>query len=115
MDRHDPHPALPDSGAMPEAGTAVTVAPGILWVRMPLPFALDHINIWLLEDDAGWTIVDTGIGSNRTRDYWERIFATALGGKPVNPGHRHPFPSGSCRTRYLAGRAVGRGILLKLG
>jgi glyoxylase-like metal-dependent hydrolase (beta-lactamase superfamily II) len=83
MDRHDPHPALPDSDAMPEAGTAVTVAPGILWVRMPLPFALDHINIWLLEDDAGWTIVDTGIGSNRTRDHWERIFATSLGGKPV--------------------------------
>jgi glyoxylase-like metal-dependent hydrolase (beta-lactamase superfamily II) len=83
MDRHDPHPLLPDSDAIPEAGTAVTVAPGILWVRMPLPFALDHINIWLLEDDAGWTIVDTGIGSNRTKDYWERIFVSALGGKPV--------------------------------
>jgi glyoxylase-like metal-dependent hydrolase (beta-lactamase superfamily II) len=83
MDRHDPHPLLPDSDAMPEAGTAVTVAPGILWVRMPLPFALDHINIWLLEDDAGWTIVDTGICSNRTKEYWERIFVSALGGKPV--------------------------------
>ena len=57
MDRHDPHTSMPesdgpDSDAMPEAGSAVTVAPGILWVRMPLPFALDHINIWLLEDDG---------------------------------------------------------------
>jgi len=125
MDRHDPHPALPDSGAMPEAGTAVTVAPGILWVRMPLPFALDHINIWLLEDDAGWTIVDTGIGSNRTRDHWERIFATSLGGKPVIrviATHFHPDHVGlatwlverwdaefcSSLTEWLLGRALSQ-------
>jgi glyoxylase-like metal-dependent hydrolase (beta-lactamase superfamily II) len=50
---------------------------------MPLPFALNHINIWLLEDDAGWTIVDTGVGSGKTKELWERIFAEHLGGKPV--------------------------------
>jgi glyoxylase-like metal-dependent hydrolase (beta-lactamase superfamily II) len=110
---------------MPEAGTAVTVAPGILWVRMPLPFALDHINIWLLEDDAGWTIVDTGIGSNRTREYWERIFAEALGAKPVIrviATHFHPDHVGlaswlverwgaefcSSLTEWLFGRALSQ-------
>jgi glyoxylase-like metal-dependent hydrolase (beta-lactamase superfamily II) len=124
MDRHDPHPSQPGSDAMPEAGT-VTVAPGILWVRMPLPFALDHINIWLLEDDAGWTIVDTGIGSNRTREYWERIFAEALGAKPVIrviATHFHPDHVGlaswlverwgaefcSSLTEWLFGRALSQ-------
>ena len=38
------------------------VAPGIYWLRMPLPFQLNHINLWLLEDGPGWTIVDTGVG-----------------------------------------------------
>jgi glyoxylase-like metal-dependent hydrolase (beta-lactamase superfamily II) len=38
------------------------IAPGVRWLRMPLPFALDHINLWLLEDEGGWTIVDTGLG-----------------------------------------------------
>jgi len=82
----------PDA-SLPEAGTAREVAPGILWVRMPLPFALNHINLWLLEDTNGWTIVDTGLGSNRTKEYWERIFETVLGDKPVTrviATHFHP-------------------------
>jgi len=48
------------------------VAPGVHWLRMPLPFLLDHINLWLLEDGAGWTIVDTGIDSAATRALWSR-------------------------------------------
>ncbi len=125
MDRQYSHFTLPDGDAMPEAGAAITIAPGILWVRMPLPFALDHINIWLLEDDAGWTIVDTGIGSNRTREYWERIFASALGGKPVIrviATHFHPDHVGlatwlvgrwnaafcSSLTEWLLGRALSQ-------
>src|SRR5258706_570658 len=46
----------------PAPGDVVTVAPGIGWLRMPLPFQLNHINLWLLDDGAGWTIVDTGVG-----------------------------------------------------
>ena len=50
----------------PAPGESILVAPGIYWIRMPLPFKLDHINLWLLEDnDAngdGWTIIDTGYG-----------------------------------------------------
>ena len=60
---------------LPAPGTTLEVAPGVRWLRMPLPFQLDHINLWLLRDDDGWTIVDTGIGNEITRGYWEKIFA----------------------------------------
>jgi glyoxylase-like metal-dependent hydrolase (beta-lactamase superfamily II) len=64
-----PHPAVPAAGASAE------ILPGLRWLRMPLPFALDHINLWLLDDEPGWTIVDCGIGSGRTRGLWEQVFA----------------------------------------
>ena len=69
--------------APPAPGEISAIAPGILWLRMPLPFALDHINLWLLEDGAGWTIVDTGYALPETKAAWERIFARHLGGRPV--------------------------------
>ena len=81
----------------PAAGESILVAPGILWIRMPLPFALNHINLWLLEDDdedgEGWTIVDTGYGVPATHELWERHFAGVMGGKPVKRiivTHYHP-------------------------
>jgi glyoxylase-like metal-dependent hydrolase (beta-lactamase superfamily II) len=57
------------------------VAPGVYWLRMPLPFELEHINLWLLADGDGWTIVDCGFGGDPTRDLWRRIFASHLHGK----------------------------------
>jgi glyoxylase-like metal-dependent hydrolase (beta-lactamase superfamily II) len=60
---------------------------------MPLPFALDHINLWVLEDGDGWALVDTGIGLASTRDLWQQLFATELGGRPVTRivvTHFHP-------------------------
>ena len=77
----------------PAPGSVRKVAPGVFWLRMPLPFALDHINLWLLADDDGWTIVDCGFGTDETRDSWEKIFAGDLGGKPVKRilvTHFHP-------------------------
>jgi len=65
--------------AAPAPGTVIEVAPGIRWLRMPLPFQLDHINLWLLNDGDGFTVVDTGVGVDATRELWERIFAMALG------------------------------------
>jgi glyoxylase-like metal-dependent hydrolase (beta-lactamase superfamily II) len=56
---------------------------GVEWLRMGLPFALDHINLWLLEDGPGWTIVDTGYATADTTARWERIFAERLGGLPI--------------------------------
>jgi glyoxylase-like metal-dependent hydrolase (beta-lactamase superfamily II) len=70
-----PHPGAP------AAGISLEIVPGLRWLRMPLPFALDHINLWLLEDGPGWTIVDCGIATDITRDLWEQIFAAPPGGE----------------------------------
>ena len=67
----------------PEGGRTLQVAPGIRWIRMPLPFALNHINLWLLDDEDGLTVVDTGVGLSPTRELWERLFAGELAGQPV--------------------------------
>jgi glyoxylase-like metal-dependent hydrolase (beta-lactamase superfamily II) len=81
----------------PAPGESILVAPGIHWIRMPLPFALNHINLWLLEDSdengEGWTIVDTGFGVAATHELWDRHFAGVMGGKPVKRiivTHYHP-------------------------
>lgn len=77
----------------PEPGEAVEVADGVLWLRMPLPMALDHVNVYALEDDDGWTLVDTGIYSRKSRGIWENALAGPLGGRPVKRvivTHHHP-------------------------
>jgi len=77
----------PFGDTLPEGGTRFEVAPGIYWLRMPLPFALDHINLWLLRDHQdgqdGWTIIDCGINHEAIRGYWESVFANHLDGLPV--------------------------------
>jgi len=90
-----PLPAILDypMPSPPAPGTACAVAPGIRWLRMPLPFALDHINLWLLEDGEDITLVDTGYANAATRELWERHFADTLGGRPVTSivaTHCHP-------------------------
>jgi glyoxylase-like metal-dependent hydrolase (beta-lactamase superfamily II) len=89
----------PLGDALPPPGGWLEVAPGVRWVRMRLPFALDHINLWLLADrDAqgrdGWAIVDCGIDNAETRAMWEQVFAgDALQGRPVLRvivTHMHP-------------------------
>lgn len=72
----------------PEPGTTIELAPGIHWLRMPLPFPPDHINLWLLADGprdrpTGWTIVDAGLARDDAKGYWEQIFARVLDGLPV--------------------------------
>lgn len=64
-------------------GSHVEVAPGLLWFRMPMPMRLDHINVYLLRDGPGWTVVDTGLGIPRTHELWEHIFGTVLAGQPM--------------------------------
>ena len=87
--------------APPAPGETLQVPPGVHWLRMPLPFALDHINLWLLEDEIGgepcWTFVDCGIGDDATRALWERIFAGRIAGRPVKRiivTHHHPDHAG---------------------
>lgn len=78
---------------LPEPGRCQLVAPGIKWLRMPLPMALDHINLYLLEDDDGWWVIDTGIAYGATQKLWRQIFADELGDKPIKAvlcTHMHP-------------------------
>ena len=79
----------------PVPGATIEVAPGVHWLSMPLPFQLDHINLWLLEDEGGWTVVDTGIGDEKTRSLWERIFSSFKGVKRVILTHYHPDHAGN--------------------
>jgi glyoxylase-like metal-dependent hydrolase (beta-lactamase superfamily II) len=78
---------------VPAPGKVLDIAPGVRWLRMGLPFALDHINLWLLADGEGWTVVDCGIANDATRAAWEDVFATALEGRPIMrviATHCHP-------------------------
>ena len=87
----------PFGETLPEIGTTIEVAPGVRWLRMLLPFQLDHINLWLLRDSLdgreGWSIVDCGIANDATRAAWEQVFANELQGLPVLRvivTHMHP-------------------------
>ena len=87
----------PLGDAMPEAGSTLEVAAGVRWIRMPLPFALNQINLWLLRDRIdgrdGWSIVDCCIARDESRAQWEQIFASQLQGLPilrVIVTHMHP-------------------------
>ena len=89
--------SYPFGDTIPPLGTVAEVADGLSWLRMPLPFALDHINLWLLDDTdgarRGWSLVDCGAGTDATRSAWERLFAEALDGQPllrVFATHCHP-------------------------
>lgn len=85
---HFPHPAPP-----PTDGVPVEIAPGVLWLRVALPFALNHVNIYLIEDGAGWAILDTGLADTRTKDLWTHVLDTQLQGrKPTKliVTHAHP-------------------------
>ena len=77
----------------PENGTAIKVAHGVLWCRLPLPMKLDHVNCYALDDGDGWTVIDTGFASNKTRAMWEALMAGPMGGRPVRRvvvTHHHP-------------------------
>ncbi|HSF64662.1 MAG TPA: MBL fold metallo-hydrolase [Paracoccaceae bacterium] len=95
--------------APPDPGHVTEVAPGVLWARLPLPMALDHVNVYALDDGDGWTIVDTGMDSRRTRAAWETLLAGPLAGKHVTRvvvTHHHPDHIG------LAGWFMERGAEL---
>ena len=88
---------FPFADALPEPGRKRAIAPGIHWIRQPLPFALDHVNLWLLRDRFdgrdGWTVIDCGIASDTSRRLWEQVIADELEGLPIVRilcTHMHP-------------------------
>lgn len=77
----------------PAAGSLTDITPDIKWLRLGLPFRLNHVNVWLLRDGEGWAIIDTGLGAQFTKDIWEQVFGEALqGAKPtcIICTHYHP-------------------------
>jgi glyoxylase-like metal-dependent hydrolase (beta-lactamase superfamily II) len=77
----------------PAPGSVVEVAPGLLWARIPLPFRLDHINVYLIDDGVGWAILDTGIGNEATRVLWSAMAGGPLAGRAFTRlivTHHHP-------------------------
>ena len=77
----------------PDKGQTIEVAPGIHWLRFPLPFALDHINLWLMEGKDGWTIIDSGFNQPEILEHWEAVFENLFKDKPVEKiliTHFHP-------------------------
>jgi glyoxylase-like metal-dependent hydrolase (beta-lactamase superfamily II) len=79
--------------AVPETGAAVDILPGLKWLRLPLPFLLNHINVWLLRDGDGWALVDTGLFTETTRQAWAHALERHLEGLPLTRilvTHLHP-------------------------
>jgi len=77
----------------PPPGGAEEIAPGVFWVRLALPYALDHVNVWLLDEGDGFTLIDTGHGDEATRAAWETLSASLLRGRPIRRvlcTHHHP-------------------------
>lgn len=84
----------------PKFGSYTEVAAGVYWLRLPLPFELNHINVWLLDDGDGWTLVDSGVALPATKAAWERLFNSGLGIKPIRRlivTHLHPDHFGLAR------------------
>lgn len=86
-------PVYPFGRDVPAVGETIEVAPRVHWLRMPLPFSLAWINLWLIDDGDGWTIVDTGMPTEETKSAWRTLFETRLDGRPVTRvivTHMHP-------------------------
>ena len=94
MQQNIPAKALEFPHAAPPApGSLVEIAPGVRWFRLPLPYRLDHVNIYLIEDAAGWTVLDTGLGTDDCRTAWESILSGPLAGQRLTSmivTHFHP-------------------------
>ncbi|MGH1372997.1 MBL fold metallo-hydrolase [Planktotalea sp.] len=107
----------------PSGIEAIEVAQGVLWMRLPLPMKLDHVNVYALDEGESWTIVDTGFDSRKTRAIWADLIAGPLGGKPISRvlvTHHHPDHIGlagwfqsehgaqlwTTRTAWLMGRML---------
>ncbi|MDD2947580.1 MAG: MBL fold metallo-hydrolase [Rugosibacter sp.] len=85
----------------PDAGTAISILPGIEWICMPLPFALNHINLWLLADGGdhpakGFATIDTGIATPDVRNAWQKILAGRTLTRSIVT-HLHPDHVGNAR------------------
>lgn len=78
---------------LPNLGHTISVADGVAWLRMPLPLALDHINLWLLDDEDGYAAVDTGFASEQVMAAWDQVLGGDGAARPLKRSivtHCHP-------------------------
>lgn len=86
--------------AVPELAQSQSVCEGIQWIRLPLPFALDHVNCWLLGEPGDQVLVDTGVATSKCRALWQRYWGSkgtdGLAGVPdkLLVTHFHPDHAG---------------------
>ena len=67
----------------PSPGELICIAPGIFWLRMPLPFKLDHINLYLLKEEDGWTLIDCGLANDESQTLWQTLEQEYFADLPV--------------------------------
>ena len=96
---------------------------GVFGLRLPLPFALDHVNLWLMRDAGDWTLIDTGIDNEPTRKFWSEQLENGIDQRPIErlvATHFHPDHMGlagwlvertgadflATRTEWLLARAL---------
>jgi len=86
-------PLYHPQAAPPGRGETIEIAPGVLWARLPLPFRLDHINLYFLDDGDGWAVIDAGIASDAAKEAWDALLAGPLRGRRLTRlivTHAHP-------------------------
>lgn len=87
------YPSLEYPLAAPAPSQFTSVAPGVQWIRLPMPYRLNHINVWAIDDGAGWTLVDTGVRTEETATAWEQLLTRAPLDRPLQRiivTHMHP-------------------------
>ncbi len=67
----------------PAWGEVTDVLPGLFWVRLPMPNAPNHVNCWLLDNGAGWTLIDCGLNTDDTFEIWETLWRGLLRARPL--------------------------------
>ncbi|WP_173933932.1 MBL fold metallo-hydrolase [Chelativorans sp. Marseille-P2723] len=96
----------------PKPGCLIEAAPGVLWARFPLPYQLNHVNVYLLEDDGGWAVFDAATDGQENRELWTALLRDGLGGRPITriiASHFHPDHLGA--TGWLS-RTTGAPVVM---
>ena len=72
-----PHSPYPPPGELRQ------IAEGLFWARVPLPFRLNHVNVWVVDDGDGWAIIDSGVNDPPTLELWTAMLSGFLAGRPI--------------------------------
>lgn len=93
LQRSSPAELVFPQAVPPAPGSTIEIAPGILWTQLKLPFRLNHVNIYFIDDGAGWALIDTGLGDAATLLAWEPLLDGLLRQRPLTriiATHFHP-------------------------